>query len=55
VSIWFRVADIQATFERLVHLGATVKYAPTEEESPGEILAMVYDPESNLIGLISQV
>lgn len=55
VSIWFKVSVIQATFDQLVHLGATVKYAPTEEESPGEILAMVYDPEGNLIGLISQV
>ena len=53
VSIWFKVADIDLTFERLVRLGATVKYAPTREESPGEILAMVYDPEGNAIGLIS--
>jgi predicted enzyme related to lactoylglutathione lyase len=52
VSIWFKVADIQATFERLVRLGAKVNYAPTEDESPGEILAMVYDPEGSLIGLI---
>lgn len=53
ISIWFRVVDIQATFERLVRLGARVKYAPTEEESPGEILAMLYDPDGNCIGLIS--
>lgn len=53
VSIWFKVADIDLTFERLVRLGATVKYAPTKEESPGEILAMLYDPDGNSIGLIS--
>ena len=53
MSIWFKVADIVLTFERLVRLGATVKYAPTREESPGEFLAMVYDPEGNAIGLIS--
>ena len=53
VSIWFRVFDIQATFKRLVRLGAKVKYAPTQEESPGEILAMVYDLDGNSIGLIS--
>jgi predicted enzyme related to lactoylglutathione lyase len=52
-SIWFRVEDIEAAFARLVRLGAKVKYAPTREESPGEILAMVYDPEGNTIGLIS--
>jgi predicted enzyme related to lactoylglutathione lyase len=53
VSIWFRVADIQATFERLVRLGARVNYAPTEEVSPGEVLAMLFDPDGNSIGLIS--
>ena len=53
VSIWFRVSDIEATFARLVHLGAKVKYAPTSEESPGEILAMLYDPDGNSVGLIS--
>jgi predicted enzyme related to lactoylglutathione lyase len=55
VSIWFRVADIEATFERLVRLGAKVKYAPTSEESPGEILAMLYDPDDNCLGLISSI
>ena len=53
VSIWFRVSDMEATFARLVRLGAKVKYAPTTEESPGEILAMVYDPDGNSFGLIS--
>jgi len=53
VSIWFKVADIEAVFARLVRLGATVNYAPTKEESPGEVLAMVYDPDGNSIGLIS--
>ena len=53
ISIWFKVTDIEATFARLVRLGATANYAPTKEESPGEILAMVYDPDGNSIGLIS--
>ena len=53
MSIWFRVSDIEATFARLVRLGAKVKYAPTTEESPGEILAMLYDPDGNSLGLIS--
>ena len=53
VSIWFKVQDIEATFARLVRLGTKVKYAPTKEESPGEILAMVYDPDGNSVGLIS--
>ena len=54
ISIWFKVQDIEATFARLVRLGAKVKYAPTKEESPGEILAMVYDPDGNSVGLISK-
>jgi predicted enzyme related to lactoylglutathione lyase len=53
ISIRFKVLDIEATFTRLVRLGAKVKYAPTKEESPGEILAMVYDPDGNSVGLIS--
>jgi predicted enzyme related to lactoylglutathione lyase len=53
VSIWFKVADIHTAFDQLVDMGATVKYAPTAEESPGEMLAMLYDPEGNSIGLIS--
>lgn len=53
VSIWFKVPDIEVTFTRLVRLGAKVKYAPTKEESPGEILAMLYDPDGNSVGLIS--
>ena len=55
VSIWFRVPDIEATFARLVYLGAKVKYAPTSEESPGETLAMLYDPDGNNLGLISSM
>ena len=53
ISIWFKVQDIEATFARLVRLGAKVKYAPTKEESPGEVLAMAYDPDGNSVGLIS--
>lgn len=34
VSVWFRVADIEETFARLVDLGAKVKYAPTAEKVP---------------------
>lgn len=51
--IWFRIADVHTVFARLVELGATVDYAPTDTKSPGEILAMVYDPDGNPIGLIA--
>jgi predicted enzyme related to lactoylglutathione lyase len=55
ISIWFKVEDIQDTYERLLRSGAKVKYPPTKEESPGEILAMVFDPDGNQIGLISDI
>ena len=36
----------------LVRLGAKLKYAPTSEESPGEILVMLYNQEGSPLGLI---
>jgi predicted enzyme related to lactoylglutathione lyase len=53
LSIWFKVSDMDATFQRLVSLGATVINPPNGEKSPGEILAFLNDPEGNIIGLIS--
>ena len=50
VSAWFRVDDLQTTFDRLVALGATIKYAPVEKPW-GDQLAAVFDPDGNLIGL----
>lgn len=52
VSIWFQVADINATYEKMLSLGASPGYPPTEDESPGEILALCYDPDGNSVGLI---
>jgi predicted enzyme related to lactoylglutathione lyase len=54
VSLWFRVNDLPVTFDRLVNLGATVISPPSAQESPGEILALLADPEGNKIGLICQ-
>ena len=50
VSAWFRVDDLQTTFDRFVALGATIKYAPVEKPW-GDRLAAVFDPDGNLIGL----
>jgi predicted enzyme related to lactoylglutathione lyase len=50
VTLWFSVEDIKATFDRLVALGARVRYAPTEKPW-GAILASVYDPDGNIIGI----
>ncbi len=50
ISLWFRVDDIEATFNRFKELGAKVKYPPTKKPW-GDTLAALYDPDGNLIGL----
>ena len=50
VTLWFTVNDLQATFERLVSMGARVRYPPTEKPW-GARLASVYDPDGNVLGL----
>ncbi len=50
VSLWFRVDDIEGTFNRLKQLGAQVKYAPTKKPW-GDVLAALIDPDGNIIGL----
>ena len=50
VSLWFAVADLQATFDRFVALGAQVKYPPTKKPW-GAKLAAVFDPDGNVVGL----
>jgi len=53
VSLWFRVPDLPQTFERLVQLGARVRYGPTDKPW-GETLASLYDLDGNLLGLAQQ-
>lgn len=50
ITLWFTVDDIQATFDRLLLLGAEALYAPTRKPW-GALLAAVYDPDGNMIGL----
>lgn len=50
VTLWFSVNDIESTFERLVALGARVRYPPTQKPW-GARLASVYDPDGNIIGI----
>jgi predicted enzyme related to lactoylglutathione lyase len=49
-TLWFTVDDIEDTFNRLVNMGAKVKYPPTEKPW-GAVLAAVYDQDGNLLGL----
>ena len=50
VTLWFTVDDIQASYERLLALGARDRYPPTRKPW-GALLAAVYDPEGNMVGL----
>jgi predicted enzyme related to lactoylglutathione lyase len=50
VTIWFTVDDVQVTFERWVALGARVRYPPTQKPW-GALLAAVYDPDGNMVGI----
>jgi predicted enzyme related to lactoylglutathione lyase len=49
-SLWFTVDDIHGVFERLVAMGARVRYPPTRKPWGG-FLACVYDPDGNVLGL----
>jgi uncharacterized glyoxalase superfamily protein PhnB len=50
VTLWFTVDNIESTFDRLVAMGAEVRYPPTKKPW-GALLACVYDPDGNLLGL----
>jgi predicted enzyme related to lactoylglutathione lyase len=50
VTLWFTVDDIQAKFDRLVAMGAKVRYPPSQKPWGG-FLAALYDPDGNMIGL----
>ncbi len=49
-TLWFRVNDLQAVFDRFVALGAQVRYAPAAKPW-GDVLAAVYDLDGNVVGL----
>lgn len=50
VTLWFRVDDLEATFERMVELGSEVRYPPTDTPW-GDRLAALFDLDGNLIGI----
>ena len=51
MSLWFKVDDASATYERLIECGARSKDAPSQIED--ETIASVFDPDGNTIGLLS--
>ena len=49
--VYWHVDDIEATFERLLALGATVHDKPVER-GPGFVTASVVDPFGNVLGVM---
>jgi predicted enzyme related to lactoylglutathione lyase len=49
--IYWHVDDIQAAFDRLVSLGATIHQEPIER-GPGFVTASVIDPFGNVLGVM---
>ena len=50
ISLWFEVDDLEKTFQRFVDMDANIKYGPTQKPW-GAVLAAVFDPDGNVIGL----
>ncbi len=48
---YWAVDDVQATFERLLSLGATV-HQEIREQGPGFVTASVVDPYGNILGVM---
>lgn len=55
MTLWIMVRDAQETFEKLLELGADPIQAPDRDSSPGEVIAIVSDPEGNRLGVIGRV
>jgi len=53
ISLWFKVEDARKVYDSLLTLGATPKDAPAEIDD--EIVASVFDPDGNAIGLLSDL
>lgn len=49
--VYWHVDDVQATFDRLLALGATVHDEPVER-GPGFVTASVVDPFGNILGVM---
>jgi predicted enzyme related to lactoylglutathione lyase len=52
-TVWFGVDYLQATFDRFVSLGATVRYPP-EHKAMGDLLASLHDLDGNVFGLVQR-
>lgn len=50
--VWFYVENVEAAFYQLLAAGAKVRTEINKDERPGQAMAVFYDPDENLIGLI---
>ena len=50
--VWFLEEDVEEAYRRIVALGAEVYSEVNKEERPGVALAVFYDPDGNLFGII---
>lgn len=50
--VYWHVDDLQATFDRLIRMGAQV-YEPVTERGPGFVTAAVVDPFGNVLGIMT--
>jgi lactoylglutathione lyase len=53
--VCFRVADLDATYGRLIRCGAGPVWDPRDSPEPGFRMAYVTDPDGNLIELVEPV
>ena len=52
ITVWFGVDDVEETYPRWLDLGGRPCSGPSREESAGEIVATLYDPDGTRVGLV---
>lgn len=50
--VWFWVDDVEEAYMRLIRMGAQVRTEVNRDERPGLALAVFFDPDGNLFGLM---
>ena len=54
-AIWFKVENVAKVYKKIVLLGGEEIIPPTYQKDVNTILAKIYDPEKNIIGLIQEI
>ncbi len=50
--VWFYVENVVEVFQNFIDHGAKVRSNVNTEDRPGHALAVLYDPDGNMVGLI---